>query len=230
MINKTLIFSIATNGYDQIFEGYLTSQKQYAERFGYEYKLFADHEKSGISASDSAWLKVPLIIKALEAGYEWIAFFDADCMLFEHTPDIKSVNTEDKCFYMAQDCRMEIPNTGVMIIRNHPQVVRLFRKILRYSDLPLKFLPRKHWALYEMGHVVHFSINQPFFEWLDQRWNDTINKYPDHYVLHAHGSYSKKDRSKQRPMTLFESLFFRFKKGLRVSRLKKSADYYWKWS
>ena len=59
---KVLIFSIATNGYDEIYRDYLKAHQEYANKYGYKYIAFTKSPPFGISGSNSAWLKVAIIL------------------------------------------------------------------------------------------------------------------------------------------------------------------------
>lgn len=226
-MNEVLVFTIATNGYDEIFKEYIASQEDYAKSQGYDFLVFRGRPKSGISGSDSAWLKVPLILKALNEGYRKILFLDSDCMVMPHTPPIESMYKRDGLFYMAKDGREDIFNTGVMMIINDDRTIKLFRRILNFSDVPGFFFPKRFQALYEMGHIVYFSRDKQWLKEIERKWNDNTNEVTGHYVLHAHGMYHKKPRSKESEVSVSKSLRNKVISGSRCFRLKKLSNWFW---
>ena len=85
------MFTIATNGYDQIFQDCLDSHRNYAKKMGYKYIAFTKSPPNGISGTNSAWLKVALMLQALKQGYKSVFFIDADALIRSYTPAIESV-------------------------------------------------------------------------------------------------------------------------------------------
>jgi hypothetical protein len=90
---KIFMFTIATNGYDEVFQDCLDSHKKYATNQGYKYIAFTKSPPDGISGTNSAWLKVAIILRALKKGYENVFFIDADAFIHEYTPPIESVGS-----------------------------------------------------------------------------------------------------------------------------------------
>lgn len=68
------MFTIATNGYDKVFKDCLDSHRNYASKMSYKYISFTKSPPDGISGTNSAWLKVAIILRALKKGYKNVFF------------------------------------------------------------------------------------------------------------------------------------------------------------
>lgn len=226
---NTLVFSIATNGYDEIFEDCIDSQKAYCTKYGYEYTLFNGSSPYGIDGTESAWMKIPLMVRALEAGYDWVVFLDADCLIKENAPDFLSVEQPGKHLYLAKDARIEQFNTGVIVARNKDEVKALLKKMVRISDFPHSFFPKKFQCLYEMGHFNYVIYGNKLVERIDQKWNNNSGKEIGEYVWHGAAMFHRKPRAKQakKRVSKLQKLVQNLRKRPRVLRLKKQTDYFW---
>lgn len=226
---NTLLFSIATNGYDEIYKEYLESHQAYADRYGYKYIAFTKSPPEGISGTNSAWLKIPLILKALNKGYINVFFIDSDALIRKHTPPIASVFEPNKFVYMSVESTGKF-NSGVIIVRNAAQSVYLFKKILTRADVPNLILPRSDRCLYENGHVRNIAKNSPVVKTISPKWNynylTTLAEGETEYILHGRGTWQKKHRSKSQPLTLLESFKRRVKEGSRYLLLKRLSSFY----
>lgn len=197
---KTIILSIATNGYDRIFSDILDSQRDYANRNGYVYYVLNHFPCFQLNASMSSWLKIPLILSALTKEYN-VAFFDADAKIQASAgsiDDFFSLGTSG-CVYMAKDqqCQLGGVNAGVQFVSHGERALAFYKKIMFFATLPNKFLPGKapeDISLYEQGHVRWAFRNYEISRELDLRWNWTSAKSGDEYVWHAHvpGMWDKK--------------------------------------
>jgi Nucleotide-diphospho-sugar transferase len=173
---NVLIFCVGLNNYDRMYQRCIESHRKYAEREGYRYQLINKPGKASITAS--AWLKIPLIIKALENGYDWVAFIDADCEIKSEMPPLESLLVEDKYLYMANGFSGRI-NSGVMIIRNSEEVKNLFRTIYKHSN---EEVPNADWG--ENGHLIHFASRWEGLQLLDTRWNNNFKPDLQDYIRH----------------------------------------------
>jgi hypothetical protein len=226
-MRKTLVFSIATNGYHEIFSEHLESQRKYAKENGYEYELFKGNPPWGIDGTESAWLKIPLCIKAMDAGYTSILFLDADCYVKKKTPNLKAIYEENKSFYICKDYRIEALNTGVFLALNDENLKRDLWKALIMSDIPTGMMPGGKNMLYEMGHLNYFLGGKSYTKKLPKKWNDNHEASEKSFVIHGVGDYEAKPRSKSEKLSKNKSILKRIKKGLRIFRLIRSSKYYW---
>ena len=111
--------------YAEIVEPCLRSQAEYCAAQGYDYALLKS--APGSQSRPPAWYKVPLVYKLMQAGYDYVAFIDADAMVtnphISIEPFCAMLRKEEKVLYLAEDERC--PNTGVFFVRNCPDAVRL---------------------------------------------------------------------------------------------------------
>lgn len=195
-MENVFMFTVATNGYDEVFADYLETQKNYAAENKYTYHAITKTPPYGISGSMSAWLKIPITLRALRAGYDWVFFVDADCKINAHTPPVQSVFTEGKSIYFCHDWTRRI-NSGVMIVYNTKDSVNFFRKVFYLADVPGFLLPKNDRNLYENGHVITVGKSHPAVEILDDKWNYISDQPNDNvYIKHGGERYYQKPRIK----------------------------------
>jgi hypothetical protein len=188
MKSNVLMFSIGLNGYDIVYSNFITSQRLYAKKNFYEY-LIVTHPLWNHQASDSSWLKIPLILAALRKGYEWVFFIDADCDIRLHTPRLESIEVPGKYLYLANGYTGRV-NAGVIIVKNTAETQKLFESILEKAETSV---PRENQAPYENGHVIHYSKGCEFLQTLDLRWNNNMDKKLNDYIRHySNGSLMRK--------------------------------------
>lgn len=213
---ETFMFTIATNGYDEIYADYLESHRSYASKFGYRYIAFTKSPLGGISGTNSAWMKVAIIVKALQKGYKNIFFIDSDALIRDYSPPIKSVFCTGKAIYMSVESSGNF-NSGVIIVENTRESLRFFQALLLRADVPGFLLPKSDRCLYENGHVINLAKNSPIVQVIDPKWN--YNFFTDlpsgeqEYIWHGRDTWHKKPRSQQAKMTLFQTFIKRISEG-----------------
>jgi len=173
--NNILILCVALNGYSRTYKQCIDSHKKYAQQHNYQYCLI-DHPSTSITAS--VWLKIPLLIKALDKGYDWVAFIDADCCVNAHTPALATLEQSSKSLYMVKGFSGNI-NSGVIIIKQCLSVRCLLQKIY---DNCSHSLPEADWG--ENGHVIHYAQNWPGLLILDRCWNNNAEPDLQDYIRH----------------------------------------------
>jgi hypothetical protein len=72
-------------------------------------------------------------------------------------------------------------NAGVIIARKSPDTRAFLTAVL---DHAADEVPPDDRALYENGHVIHYSKNQPYLQILDPKWNNNRDPYLVDYVRH----------------------------------------------
>ncbi|NEO93667.1 MAG: glycosyltransferase family 77 protein [Moorea sp. SIO3G5] len=227
--NQTFIFSIATNGYDEIYKDYLTSHQNYANKHGYKYIAFTKSPPQGISGTNSAWLKVAIILNALKKGYQNVFFIDSDALIRDYTPEIESVFCPNKFIYMSVESSGNF-NSGVIIVINTDKSIKFFNKLLLRADLPNFLLPKSDRCLYENGHVINLAKKSPIVQIISPKWNYNFNTVlPENekeYILHGRGSWNKKPRSQEKPLSLSQALLLKLTQGSRYFTLKRLLNFY----
>ncbi|MFQ3288857.1 MAG: hypothetical protein ACI93V_001077, partial [Alteromonadaceae bacterium] len=71
MSNKTLIFSIALNGYQLLYRHCINSHRAYAKKYGYEYLVISRPYFTALGV-ECCWLKLTLMLEALKAGSDTV--------------------------------------------------------------------------------------------------------------------------------------------------------------
>jgi hypothetical protein len=226
---QTLFFSIATNSYDEIYKNYLRAHQQYANRYGYKYIAFTKSPPSGISGTNSAWLKVAIILRALKKGYKNVFFIDADALIQDYTPPIESLFLKEKYIYMSVELSGNF-NSGVIIFINHQESIDFFKKLLLRADVPGFLLPKSDRCLYENGHVINLAKNSPIVQIIDPKWNYNYNtevkEGEKEYIWHGRDTWHQKPRSKAKKMSYLDSSVQRLSEGPRYFLLKRLLKFY----
>ena len=155
-----LLFSIATNGYEKHFAALLEKQRAFAAAIGAHYWVAQGRPPWGISAHDSAWMKIPLIVQALRRGYAWVLYLDADCEVLDCPSPVATFAGGRESIFVCRDFSGRI-NSAVIFVRNTPEAQRVFRRLWRSSFRPAGALPPEDRNLYENGHVIHYLKHEP---------------------------------------------------------------------
>jgi hypothetical protein len=183
MSRSTLLFSIALNGYEQVFRECIASQAEYARKHGYRY-VAVTKPRGLLAPADCAWLKIACLQKALEAGHDWVCYIDADCEIRENTPAIETLAAAGKYLYMAKGFSGRV-NAGLMVARNSGEIRKMIATIMDAADRT--DLPEEDRAPYENGHVIHYTRDSEILEIIDGRWNNNIEMDLDDYIRHYSG-------------------------------------------
>jgi hypothetical protein len=181
---SVFVFSIATNDFDVFFRRCLQSHKVYADRQGYRYQLIIPPRPTD-KGDRIGWLKIPMVLAALEKGYDWVMFLDADCEVTDRAPRVESIEQPDKSLYLALGHTKRV-NSGVILVKNSPESREFFRTVLANAEEPVPtdgFPPFP----YENGHMIHYSRSFDGLELLDQRWNNNVDLELADYVRHYSG-------------------------------------------
>jgi len=75
-MQKVLVFSVGLNCYEKVYDRCMASHQRYAEQEAYDYVLVK--KPRWATVIESVWLKIPLILAGLKAGYDWVFFVDAE--------------------------------------------------------------------------------------------------------------------------------------------------------
>lgn len=187
--DSILVFSIATNGYERHFADFLRKQEEFSRAIGADYWVARGAPPWGISAHDSAWLKIPLLHAGLCRGYEWVIYLDADCEVRTRVSPLIAVAGHSEGIFACHDFSGRI-NSGVMIVRNVASARRLLRRVWLSAFLPAKLLPAQDRNSYENGHVIHFLKGHPAVRIIDERWNWTRGDNPIEAYVHHFGGWT----------------------------------------
>jgi hypothetical protein len=179
-MRKTLIFSIAVNGYHIQYQANLKSLVAYADRMGFS-RVIVTQPKFSPMGLEVVWLKLRLVLAALQAGYDWVIYVDADAAVRATAPNILADIDRRNAFFAAKGYSGRI-NSGVLVFRRCSESIRLLETILQHREMCLPAQDDVGWG--ENGHVIHFSREFPLLEILDPRWNNNSDPDLDDYIRH----------------------------------------------
>jgi hypothetical protein len=224
---KALVLSIAMNGYRWAWRSCIRSHRDFAERWRFDYAC-VDLPWT-VSPAEAAWLKVPLIIRALESGcYPWVLFVDGDAQVRPHCPDFRCVATPGHDVYMAHGHSGRV-NSGVIMVRLSEKSLQFFREIL--SDCE-NAVPSEDAAPYENGHMIKHGKTNPLVGLIERRWNNTVDPNLHDYIRHftgpmaTHGSVSRRTRARwQRAGTLRNKVLTLWTPALPEGSLRTRLDF-----
>jgi hypothetical protein len=180
MKHKTLILSIALNGYQWMYQRELKSHQQYAQKHGYTHQAVTRPFVSALGV-ECCWLKLTLIRTALISGYDTVLFLDADSMVNPNCPALSGVFQKDKYIYMAKGYSNRF-NSGVLIARNNVKTIAWLTRVIDARFNQVQKENNVGWG--ENGHVIEFSKKISFLEELDQKWNNTFDNHLNDYIRH----------------------------------------------
>lgn len=204
------------NGHQFFYKKNIKSQQIYAEKNGYEYICV---KKPSIThmGKECAWLKISLIIIALQKNYDWVVFLDADVSVQPDTPPITDIEIEKKYLYVAKGYSNRI-NSGVLIIKNNNESALFFTNIMNNIDTEIPPDDDVGWG--ENGHIIHFSKQVDFIYYLDKKWNNNSDPTLDDYMRHySHGPIKTLFTPSFFDKTLFYTFKYRtfiYKKSIRL--------------
>lgn len=181
---SALIFTVGQNGYDVAYRSCISSHERYAERIGARYVAVTEPRRMPDTAI-SAWLKIPLMVRALRSGYDHVAFIDADAEVRSTTPDFRDALPQEASVGMALG-RSGRFNSGVMLARNGDSALAFFERV---EASILEEVPDEARAnlKYENGNVIYVADQMGGVATLDPRWNNTADPSLDDYVRHYTG-------------------------------------------
>lgn len=180
MTNKTLVFSIALNGYQWLYQKELATHKHYAKRYNYDYQAVTRPSFSVLGV-ECCWLKLTLMRTALLSGYESVMFIDADAVVKKNCPPLETLYDESKYLYMAKGYSNRF-NSGILIALNNPKVINWLQKVIDKRMQHVLDENSVGWG--ENGHIIELSHNCPFICEIDQRWNNTFNLELTDFIQH----------------------------------------------
>lgn len=179
-ISKTLVFTVAINGYQWLYRDNLNTQKAYADKCGYDYLAVTQPTTSALGM-ECAWLKLALILSAFTRGYDSVLYVDADAKIADKTPDLGILLEPEKFLYMAKGYSGRV-NSGVIFTLKNQDVINCFSKMIENCELPVPPEDDVGWG--ENGHVIHYTKNQAFLKIIDSHWNNNHQLDMDDFIRH----------------------------------------------
>lgn len=230
-MHHTVLFTIATNGYGEIFADHLESQRNYAHEHDYAYLAVTKTPPFGISATNSAWLKLFLIRRLLRTGVQRVMFLDSDAMVIGNPPALESMEVSGKSIYMSRESNGNY-NSGVIFCLLADGSLRFLNHLCRMADWPSIMLPAADRNLYENGHVIYASRQfADHIETISPQWNYNYNSElptPSSpvYVSHGREVWHRNPRSRQPPVSHWQTMYKRLRDGPRTYALWRCCRWY----
>ncbi|WP_052691901.1 hypothetical protein [Teredinibacter purpureus] len=177
---NSLLFSLATGGFQWRYRTCLQSHKAFAQKNGYLYSV-VDRPKVSTLDLDVVWLKIFLLREALKKDYEWVVFLDADTEVTPRCPPFEQLNSFNKSIYMANGYSERV-NSGVIILRNDAHSRAYIETIIKNCQEALPEEDDVGWG--ENGHVIHYAKSNPHVHLLDHRWNNNRDETLTDFIRH----------------------------------------------
>ena len=204
------LFSIATNGYEKKFERCIRSHIESANKLQIPYYCIKGKPPWGISAHDSAWLKVFALDFLLRKHKSGVFYLDADAEVTKDAPDFRKWDNDcpDKSFFIPLSGTNRVQSC-VMYCRSTTQCRKLIARICFSSLIPSRFIPREDRNLYENGHIIWLSKNSPCLHILPQKWNSGLGyagiKTDSPYIIH-YGGDEMREVNNANPFSLIQRI------------------------
>ena len=202
------VFSVATNGYERHFKACIDSQRDYCSRINVPYYLIAGSPPWGISAHDSAWMKLSSLNCLLKRFSGGVLYLDADCEVMPNAPDFRFWDQEQpsKALFAAYDFSQRL-NAAVIYCRGNQKGRSLVSRLAWSAFLPDFLLPRADRNLYENGHFIWLCKDNPSVHVIPNQWNaGTYSNLMNPFFFH-HGGTVMRDASGERPLDLRTRIF-----------------------
>ena len=185
-------------GFEPMLELTKAHHAAYCEQHGFDYWCEV-YEMPGYPMASGAWVKVDLLRKAINAGYKYIVWLDADAFIVDLKADLREAIAENKIGV----CWHRIPqlnhwNTGVMYVYGSPTTQNFIERW--FEAYPP---PNDGW--FEQGVFNHMAKRDATVVTLSDKWNATIDvsMVPDAVVLGFHGQDNRYKKMK----AIFERKF-----------------------
>jgi len=165
--------------------------QQYCEKYDLDFQYFVG-KMLDRPIETGGWDRIALVRRALEKGYEYVAWLDPDTMIYDFETDLR------KAFQVGKigACWHRIPqldhwNTGVFYVHN-TQETRDF------VDTWLNTYPAPRDGWLEQGVFNRMARQGRTVVTISDKWNATlnVNMVPDAVVLGFHGQGNTEQRIK----------------------------------
>ena len=179
-----LLFNFSTEKYNHIFEQCIASQRAYCERNGIEYQNITIPDNS-IIGREIAWIKVPLILGALTAGYRYVAFVDSDIMISENSEDFRTVFLDGSGTIALSSGHSGRLNSGVIFVKNSDDSINSLEEIIQSFGEYIPACDRVGWG--ENGYFINQLKRSNHLIHLDRKWNNTVEISQETFFTHYTG-------------------------------------------
>jgi len=194
-----VVFSIATNGYEKVFERCIESQRAYCRRLNVPHCLIQGRPPWGISSNDSAWLKIPVLRHLANRTSGGVLYLDADCEVLPGADDFRiwDERAPTKSVFACHDFSGRL-NAAVIYCRSTAAGRRILGRLCLSALIPPSFLPRSDRNLYENGHFTWMLKANPAVELMPQEWNAGLyHDAAEPFILHHGGTVMRESKGEQ---------------------------------
>jgi len=181
---RSLLFSIAVNGYSMKYRSLLATQRAYARRIGCEY-VCVQRPVRVLEPAVAAWMKVTLMEWWLGQGRDFVGYLDADCEVKADAPDWRGLFESDGSVLMARG-RSGRYNSGVVFVRNDAPARQYFADVLASATHELPDAARRN-LKYENGNMHHVAGESVAIREIGAEWNNTATPDLTDFVRHYTG-------------------------------------------
>lgn len=176
-------------GYEEMINLTWDRNADYCNKWDFDYWAHIDPIVPEWDIKNGGWAKIELIRQALDKGYQYIVWLDADAMIYDLETDLR-----DGCPKGIGACWHRIPqlnhwNVGVMLMQNAYEVCEF---IVNW----IKEYPGANDGWFEQGVFNRMGMKSKVVHTLSDKWNATlnVNMVPDAVILGFHGHGDAKQR------------------------------------
>lgn len=184
MTSKTLLYTVALNGYGTSYRAAIRSHEAYAKRIGAEYvcvtKPFVN------DPAIAAWLKVPLLAAGLDSGRDWVGYIDADCVVRSKAPDFRSALPRGSSDVYLAEGRSGRVNSGVIFVKNSQKSRDFINTIMASMTEPISSEDRAG-LKYENGNFIFIDRMVRRADRMPLTWNNTFEPALEDHIRHFTG-------------------------------------------
>lgn len=169
----------------------------YCARYGFDLEiLIGVPDEKYSNPFDGQWCKPELIKRALDKGYQYVMWLDADALIADLATDLRDAFVDGIGVCWQRIPQLDHWNTGVMYVRNTYETRAFIVDWLNH------FPGGKQWM--EQGIFNQMGMKSKVVQTISDRWNATLNysMVPDAVVLGYHGAGEAEQRLKLMTETL----------------------------
>lgn len=176
-------------GFEPMIELTRERNATYCKKWSMDYRVVIDAVNPEWQMEQGGWAKLLLIRDALNQGYEYVVWLDADAMIYDLDTDLR-----DGCPKGIGACYHRIPqlnhwNVGVMLMQNTSEVRDFIAEWIAQ-------FPGANDGWFEQGAFNRLGMKSKVVHTLSDKWNATVNvnMVPDAVILGFHGYGDAKQR------------------------------------
>jgi len=184
MTSRTLLYTVALNGYGTSYKAAIRSHEAYAKRIGADYVCVT--KPFVTDPAIAAWLKVPLLAAGLDSGRDWVGYIDADCVVRTKAPDFRTDLPDGSSDLYLAEGRSGRVNSGVIFARNSQSSRGYIATVLDSMTRPISSEDRAG-LKYENGNFIFVDRTVAKADRMPLTWNNTFEPELDDHIRHFTG-------------------------------------------